>query len=75
MSSGFHDPKKRLKTGPQARNGEEMAEEWILAPHWGKLGNMAEKWEDDRVFPNPLFGEPVVCTPDSLGFRQFRDFR
>ena len=24
---------------------------------------------------NPLFGEPVVCTPDSFGFRDFRGFR
>ena len=23
---------------------------------------------------NPLFGEPVVCTPDSRGFRHFRGF-
>ena len=31
-----------------------------------------------RVFSNPLFGEPVVCTLDSLGFRHcrgMRDFR
>ena len=31
-----------------------------------------------RAFLNPLFGEPVLCTPDSRGvchFRGFRDFR
>ena len=28
-----------------------------------------------RVFPNPLFGEPVVSTPDSRGFRHFHGFR
>ena len=28
-----------------------------------------------RVFLNPWFGEPVVCTLDSRGFRHFRGFR
>ena len=28
-----------------------------------------------RVFLNPWFGEPVVCTLDSRGFRNFRGFR
>ena len=28
-----------------------------------------------RVFLNPWFGEPVVCTLDSHGFRHFRGFR
>ena len=25
-----------------------------------------------RVFLNPLFGEPLVCTPDSRGFRHVK---
>ena len=29
----------------------------------------------NRVFLNPWFGEPVVCTPDSRGFRNLRGFR
>ena len=29
----------------------------------------------DRVFLNPWFGEPMVCTLDSRGFRHFRGFR
>ena len=29
----------------------------------------------NRVFLNPWFGEPVVCTLDSRGFRHFRGFR
>ena len=28
-----------------------------------------------RVFLHPWFGEPVVCTLDSRGFRHFRGFR
>ena len=28
-----------------------------------------------RVFLNPWFGEPMVCTLDSHGFRHFRGFR
>ena len=28
-----------------------------------------------RVFLNPWFGEPVVCTLDSRAFRHFRGFR
>ena len=31
--------------------------------------------EKNRVFLNPWFGEPVVCTLDSRGFRHFRGFR
>ena len=31
--------------------------------------------EKSRVFLNPWFGEPVVCTLDSRGFRHFRGFR
>ena len=31
--------------------------------------------QENRVFLNPLFGEPVVCTPDSCGFRHFWGFR
>ena len=30
---------------------------------------------ETRVFLNPWFGEPVVCTLDSRGFRHFRGFR
>ena len=33
------------------------------------------KERESRVFVNPLFGEPVVCTPDSCGFRHVRGFR
>ena len=28
-----------------------------------------------EIISNPLLGEPVVCTPDSRGFRHFRGFR
>ena len=42
---------------------------------------MTVGWDADlthpksRVFLNPLFGEPIVCTPDSHGFHHFRGFR
>ena len=38
-----------------------------------RSGGFAER--KTRVFLNPWFGEPVVCTLDSHGFRHFRDFR
>ena len=35
-----------------------------------RTGGVAQIW----VFLNQLFGEPVVCTPDSRGFRHFGVF-
>ena len=36
---------------------------------------MGKKDYNYRAFLNPWFGEPVVCTLDSRGFRHFRGFR
>ena len=56
---------------------------WRFASCFAKMGCFSEfrgwfswqKTEKNRVFLNPWFGEPVVCTLDSRGFRHFRGFR
>ena len=41
---------------------------------WGGGGGERLKKVKHRVFLNPWFGEPVVCTLDSRGFRHFHGF-
>ena len=61
---------------------------YLALRRWLSLGHVCSKgivvkrlWEASvwslscRVFLNPWFGEPVVCTLDSRGFRHFRGFR
>ena len=45
--------------------------------HWreGDTHNAHHLCRVSRVFLNPWFGEPMVCTTDSRGFRHFRGFR
>ena len=57
---------KVWKLGPS--NGTGM--KYRPKPHYLSMSS-----EKSRVFQNPLFGEPVVWTPDSRGFRHFRGFR
>ena len=56
-------------TGSKSASQSSMDLPWSSFPcFWDVLAFF-------RVFLNPWFGEPVVCTLDSRGFRHFRDFR
>ena len=70
--------------GPKGEEGGRMRgtrKILILVPHMievlfsGLPTSPVLRGDKVRVFLNPWFGEPVVCTLDSRGFRLFRGFR
>ena len=70
--TGRNQRKKDRKDSVEAQSFENHVM-WRSSMDRGGL-NLGKRCLVNRVFLNPLFGEPVVCTPDSRGFRHFRGF-